>query len=60
MFRYYARENKLVLMTRVGKDVRDHTTFQIKFTTTASLTPIGEAIASTLTGITLKRLTGKR
>ena len=58
MFRFYARENKLVLMTRVGKDVSDQTTVNIKIKNIALKrhiipTPIGEAIASTVTGITI-------
>ena len=52
MFRFYAREKKSMLMTRVGKDVRDQTTRNIKMKPPACLTAIGEATVITLTSIT--------
>ena len=53
MFRFYAREKKSMLMTMVGKDVREQTTLNIKLEI-ACPTPIDEAIAITLTSITPK------
>ena len=52
MFSFYARENKLVVMTRVGKDIQDQTTLKIKIIPAPLMTTIGEPIEMLITAIT--------